>query len=73
MMATSRRLLGRRVGLPTPALVAKLGAPLLGSSASLALTGRRCVPPRLRAEGFGVRQPDFEAPARHALERSGVL
>jgi uncharacterized protein (TIGR01777 family) len=73
MMATYRRLLGRRIGLPTPALVAKLGAPLLGSSASLALTGRRCVPTRLLAEGIEFRQPDFEATARHALERSGVL
>lgn len=68
MMATYRRLLGRRVGLPTPALVARLGAPILGSSASLVLTGRRCVPTRLLEEGFEFRQPDFEPTARGALE-----
>jgi uncharacterized protein (TIGR01777 family) len=68
MMATYRRLLDRRIGLPTPAVVAKLGAPFLGSSASLALTGRRCVPTRLLEEGFEFRQPDFEPTARGALE-----
>ena len=55
LMATYRRLLGRRIGLATPALVARLGAPLLGSSASLVLTGRRCVPTRLLEEGFEFR------------------
>jgi uncharacterized protein len=73
MMSTYRRLLGRRVGLPTPALIAKLGAPLLGSSASLALTGRRCVPTRLLAEGFDFHHPDFESTARLALQRCGAL
>lgn len=73
MMAVYRRLLGRRWGLPTPGFVAKLGAPLLGSSAALALTGRRAVPTRLLDEGFEFRQPDFEATARHALVRCGLL
>jgi hypothetical protein len=72
MMATYRRLLGRRLGLPTPAVVARLGAPILGSSASLALTGRRCVPERLLAEGYEFRQPDLEPTVRLALERSGA-
>ena len=73
MMGTYRNLLGRRLGLPTPALVAKLGAPLLGSSASLALTGRRCIPTRLIEEGFQFSEPDFEPTARHALEYCGLL
>jgi uncharacterized protein len=73
MMATFRRLLGRRAGLPSPALVTKLGAPLLGSSASLALTGRRCVPTRLHAEGVELRRTDFEEVARGALEACGVV
>jgi uncharacterized protein (TIGR01777 family) len=67
MMAVYRRLLGRRLGLPAPAIVARLGAPLLGSSGSLALTGRRCVPTRLLAEGVELHQTDFEAAARRAL------
>lgn len=68
MMATYRRVLGRRVGLPAPALLARLGAPLLGSSASLALTGRRCVPTRLLEEGFVFEHPDFEPVVRRAIE-----
>ena len=73
MMAVYRRLLGRRIGLPAPAIVAKLGAPLLGSSASLALTGRRVVPTRLLDAGFEFQQPDFEPTAREALVRCGLL
>jgi uncharacterized protein (TIGR01777 family) len=73
MMATYRHLLGRRFGLPSPALVARLGAPLLGTSATLALTGRRCVPTRLLAEGHRFAQPDFEPTARIALQACGAL
>lgn len=72
MMATFRRLLGRRLGLAAPSPLAKAGAPLLGSSASLALTGRRCVPTRLVAEGFEFQEPDFEPVARRALAQIGV-
>lgn len=72
MMATYRRLLHRRFGIPAPAVVAKFGAPILGSSASLALTGRRCVPTRLLTAGFEFLAPDFEPVARRALERSGL-
>jgi uncharacterized protein (TIGR01777 family) len=73
MMRTYRRLLGRRIGLPAPALGVRLAAPLMGSSASLALTGRRCMPRRLLDEGFEFEQPDFEPVARAALERVGAL
>ncbi len=73
MMATYRRLLGRRFGLPAPSVVARLGAPLLGSSGSLALTGRRVMPTRLLDAGFMFQQPDFETAARYALERCGLL
>jgi NAD dependent epimerase/dehydratase family enzyme len=73
MMRTYRRLLGRRIGLPAPALGVHLAAPVMGSSASLALTGRRCVPRRLVEEGFEFSQPDFEDAARQALVRVGAL
>jgi NAD dependent epimerase/dehydratase family enzyme len=73
MMATYRRLLSARFGLPAPAPLATLGAPLLGSSGSLALTGRRCVPTRLLADGFTFTQPDFAETARLALRRCGAL
>jgi len=64
---TFRRLLGRRFGLAAPATLVKVGAPLLGSSASLALTGRRGLPTRLEAEGFAFAEPDFEPVAAEAL------
>ena len=73
MMSTYRRLLGRRIGLPSPAWLARIGAPILGSSASLALTGRRIVPTRLLERGFTFEQPDFEPAARKALGACGLL
>ena len=73
MMSTFRRLLERPRGLPAPALLARIGAPVLGSSASLALTGRRCIPTRLAGEGFEFQMADFESAARLALERCGRL
>ena len=73
MMATYRHLLGRRLGIPSPAWVARLGAPLLGSSASLALAGRRVVPTRLIERGFIFEQPMFEPAAREALKACGYL
>jgi uncharacterized protein (TIGR01777 family) len=73
MMRAYRRLLGRRIGLPAPAIGARLAAPVMGTSASLALTGRRCVPRRLVEEGYEFKQPDFEPTARQALERVGAL
>jgi uncharacterized protein len=73
MMSTYRRLLGRRFGLASPAFVATLGAPILGSSGSLALTGRRVVPTRLIKRGFVFDHPDFEATALLALKACGLL
>ena len=73
MMSTYRRLLGRRIGLPSPAWLARIGAPILGSSASLALTGRRVVPTRLLERGFTFELPDFESAARRALGACGLL
>jgi uncharacterized protein len=73
MMATYRKLLGRRFGLASPAIVANLGAPILGSSGSLALTGRRVVPTRLLERGFVFNHPDFAPTAALALKACGLL
>lgn len=67
MMATVRKLVGRRVGLPTPAALVRVGALALGSDPALALTGRRAVPRRLLDEGFEFAVPRFEDAARAAL------
>ncbi len=67
MMATYRRVLGRSFGMPSPAWLTRIGAPLLGSDPALALTGRRAVPTRLLAEGFAFAQADFETAVRAAV------
>lgn len=67
MMATYRKLLGRRFGLPAPTPITVVGAILLGSDPALALTGRRCVPTRLLDEGFEFSVPTFDEAAAKAL------
>ena len=67
MMRTYRRLVGRRVGLPAPALATTIGALALGSDPALALTGRRGSPARLVAEGFVFEVPRFADAVRAAL------
>ena len=53
-MAALRRALGRPIGLPAPAVLVRVGAPLvLRTDPDLALFGRYCVPDRLVGEGFG--------------------
>ncbi len=67
MMSSFRNILGKKIGLPTPAIVARLGAPFLGSSGNLALYGRRCIPQRLIDEGFKFEHDDFKDTLRFAL------
>lgn len=70
MMATYRRLLGVKVGLPAPALATRVGAWAMGSDPALALTGRRGIPARLLDEGFEFQTTDFEQAAATALDRA---
>ncbi|NEE00635.1 epimerase [Phytoactinopolyspora halotolerans] len=67
LMATLRRLIGRRMGLSSPAWLTRLGAPMLGSDPELALTGRRAYPERLLAEGFTFGVTDLDEALRRAL------
>jgi NAD dependent epimerase/dehydratase family enzyme len=66
-------ILSRSDGQQVPAWLARLGATLLGSSASLALTSRRVVPTRLLEHGFTFTQPDFEPTVRKALHACGLI
>jgi uncharacterized protein len=68
MMSTYREHLGRRIGLPSPRWLTQIGAPMLGSSANLALTGRRAVPARLLDDGFEFVRPDFAEAVAVALD-----
>ena len=73
MMSTYRRLLGRSFGLPSPAWLAHVGAPILGSSASLVLTGRRVIPTRLLDRNFTFNHPNFEPAVHQALIACNLL
>jgi uncharacterized protein len=73
MMRTYRRLLGRKFGFASPALLVKFGAPILGSSASLALTVRRVMPTNLLSHGFTFETPNFEEAVKQALRACNLL
>ncbi len=59
LMAELRRVLGRPWSPPTPSLAVHLGAFFMRTEASLALTGRRCVPKRLLDQGFRFQFTDL--------------
>lgn len=67
-MRALRAALGRPWSPPTPAWAVKLGARfIMRVDPSLALSGRRCVPQRLRDEGFVVKHTDLNASLRELL------
>lgn len=68
LMATYRRLVGRRVGLAAPAPIVKAGAWLMRSDPALAVTGRRGVPRRLLDEGFDFHICDLDDAVRVAVQ-----
>jgi uncharacterized protein (TIGR01777 family) len=68
VMAIFRAAAGRRLGLPSPRWLTRLGAPLLGSDAELALTGRRAYPKRLTDEGFRWASTDLAATVNHTFQ-----
>jgi uncharacterized protein len=57
LMRELQRAVHRPWSPPVPALMSYIGAWILGTEASLALTGRRCTPKRFLEKGF-----DFEFP-----------
>ncbi|MGC5168810.1 epimerase [Luteimicrobium sp. DT211] len=69
LMATLRRMTGRRLGLPTPAPVARLGSWLLRSDPALGLTGRHCTSEVLAGLGWRFREPALEPALRDVVGR----
>jgi uncharacterized protein len=59
LMAQLRRVVRRPPAPPTPAFAVRLGAVLLRTDPALALTGRRCLPARLVADGFTFAYADL--------------
>lgn len=73
-MAALRRALHRPWSPPVPVFAVRLGAYWMGTDPSLALTGRRCVPTRLLAEGFTFQFTDLDASLQNifpTMRRSG--
>jgi uncharacterized protein (TIGR01777 family) len=58
-MRELRRALHRPWSPPVPAWATQIGARLMGTEASLALTGRRCVPRRFLEHGFQFQFPEL--------------
>lgn len=69
LMAGLRTVLGRPPAPPTPEPLVRLGAMLLRTDPALALTGRRCVPARLREAGFEFAHPELVPALRDLLSR----
>lgn len=66
-MHALRSTLRRPWSPPVPAWVVRIGARLMGTDASLALTGRRCAPKRLTEKGFSFTYPDLKEALRDLL------
>ncbi|MFN2621506.1 MAG: TIGR01777 family oxidoreductase [Chthoniobacterales bacterium] len=60
-MRALRRALHRPWSPPVPAWATQIGARLMGTEASLALTGRRCVPRRFLEHGFQFQFPELRS------------
>lgn len=65
-MVAYRSAIGMRFGMPSPSRAVKVGSWLLGSDPALALTGRRCIPARLLAEGYEFKMTDVRDAVRSA-------
>lgn len=68
-MSAYRKAVGARFGLPATRTMTTIGAAILGSDPALALTGRRCVPARLLAEGYVFKQTSIDEAVHLAVAR----
>ena len=67
MMRTIRHDVGgpfEHLSPPAPAWAVRIGAPMIGSDPTIALTGRHCLPGKLSRLGFTFHHPDFAAALR---------
>ena len=69
-MATVRRVLGVRVGVPMPRWMLELGAIGMRTETELILKSRWVLPEKLAAAGFEFRYPTLEDAIRESFDRS---
>ncbi|TCJ05086.1 TIGR01777 family protein [Cytobacillus praedii] len=68
-MKTLRKVMNKGWAPPAPAPFVKLGAYIImRADPSLALTGRKCIPKRLQAEGFQFRHTNLEGALRDIID-----
>jgi uncharacterized protein len=71
LMAELRRALHRPAAPPSPAWAVRAAAPILGTDAALALTGRRGLPVRLQEAGFEFRHPELRGALDQLFHAAG--
>jgi NAD dependent epimerase/dehydratase family enzyme len=72
-MATLRRLLGRRVGLPAYRWMLEVGSAAIRTETELVLKSRWVVPERLLDAGYSFAYPELEPALRDILAARGLL
>ena len=70
-MRTLREVMHRPWSPPAPAVAVRLGARLMGSEGSLALTSQRCPPVRLLASGFTYQFPELRPALAELVAEQG--
>ena len=73
LMATLRRLLGARVGLPAYRWMLEVGSAAIRTETELVLKSRWVLPERLLDAGYGFAHPDLEPALRDILGERGLL
>jgi NAD dependent epimerase/dehydratase family enzyme len=73
LMATLRRLLGRRVGLPAYRWMLEVGSAAIRTETELVLKSRWVVPERLLDAGYSFAYPELEPALRDILAARGLL
>jgi NAD dependent epimerase/dehydratase family enzyme len=73
LMATLRRLLGRRIGLPAARWMLELGSAAIRTETELVLKSRWVLPERLLDAGYSFAYPELEPALRDILAGRGLL
>lgn len=68
MMATLRRVLGVRFGIPAPRLVLEIGTAVIRSETELVLKSRWVVPETVMNSGYEFEHPELEEALRDVIE-----
>lgn len=68
-MNSIKNVLAKKIALPNPTLLVKIGALLIGTEAELVITGRRVIPGWLQKEKFNFQYPHIEAALTNLLHK----